>query len=271
MSSSQAPQSYLLSFDPINHSRSSKNRVENCSDFCALLHDSDHIFRRSLLKSLARPVTPYQALWRIKLSRAILVFQSDQAKKTGPLERDSMYGLVNEGIRDMVVAMAGTEAWESISQEAGVDSAGFEPLCPYDDSLTYKLVDLVSRRFELAPEDVLRRYGRYWITYTATQGYGEIMLLFGSDFRSCLENLNRMHGHMGAMMPQLSPPRFQLEVRGPTDWLVHYYSHRHGLGPMVTGLLEGLAEKYKERVSIRHITKGTRSDHDEFEVSFEPA
>jgi hypothetical protein len=179
-----------------------------------------------------------------------------------------MYGLVNEGIRDMVVTLAGSDVWESISRDAGIDSGGFETLCPYDDSITYKLVELVSNRLDVPQEEVLRRYGKYWITYTAAQGYGEMMLLFGTDFRSCLVNLNRMHGHMGGMMPKLSPPRFQVEEITPEHWVVHYYSHRQGLGPMVTGLLEGLAEKYGETISVLQVPKGTRSDHDEFEVSF---
>jgi hypothetical protein len=167
----------------------------------------------------------------------------------------------------MVLAMAGTDLWEAISRDAEIDSGGFEALCPYDDSLTYKLVDLVSKRLNLPAEEVLRRYGKYWITYTATQGYGELMQLFGTDFHSCLTNLNRMHGHMGAMMPKLSPPRFRVDARDAQSMVVHYYSQREGLGPMVVGLLEGLAERYGERISIVHIPKGARSDHDEFEVS----
>jgi hypothetical protein len=72
---------------------------------------------------------------------------------------------------------------------------------------------------------------------------------------------------MGAMMPKLSPPRFRVEEEKPSKLIVHYYSHRQGLSPMVVGLLEGLADKYGEKVSIRHIPRGSRSDHDEFEVS----
>lgn len=178
-----------------------------------------------------------------------------------------MYGLVNEGIREMVISVAGSDTWESMCQEVGIAPEGFETLCPYDDSLTYRLVDVTSKRLNIPYDEVLRRYGHYWIAFTAEQGYGEIMRLFGTDFRTCLENLNRMHAHMGAMMPQLSPPRFRVEASSPHDWIVHYYSLREGLGPMVHGLLEGLALKYNERASIKRISKGIRSDHDEFEVS----
>lgn len=181
-----------------------------------------------------------------------------------------MYGMINDGIRDMVVSMGGADAWGSITNDLNIEPEGFEPLCPYDDSITYKLVELISKRFDISQDEVLRRYGRHWITYTASQGYGEIMTLFGTDFRSCLRNLNLMHAHMGVMMPKLSPPRFHVEEIYLNHIVVHYYSHRQGLDPMVTGLLEGLAEKYHESISVRCVPRGMRSDHDEFEVSFIP-
>ena len=180
-----------------------------------------------------------------------------------------MYGLVNEGIRELVISLAGSEAWASMCEEAGVEVDGFEPLCPYHDSLTYRLVELASQKLNLPVDVVLHKYGHYWVTYTAEQGYGDIMNLFGSDFRTCLTNLNRMHAHMGAMMPALHPPRFHVDASSSSEMVVHYLSHRPGLAPMVEGLLEGLAHKFGERISIRHIPKGTRSDHDEFEVQLQ--
>lgn len=179
-----------------------------------------------------------------------------------------MYGLVNEGFRELVIQLSGIGMWEEICQEAGIQPEGFEPLCPYHDSLTYKLVELTSQKLRLPANDLLTRYGYYWITYTAESGYGEIMRLFGSDFHSCLMNLNRMHANMGAMMPQLSPPRFTVESPNAQHILVHYYSHRPGLAPMVLGLLQGLADKYGNTVEIEHTPKGQRSDHDEFLVRF---
>ena len=44
-----------------------------------------------------------------------------------------MYGLVNEGIRELVISLAGPKMWASMCEEAGVEPEGFEPLCPYHD------------------------------------------------------------------------------------------------------------------------------------------
>lgn len=180
-----------------------------------------------------------------------------------------MYGLVNEGIRDLVVSVAGPEAWAAICSDAGIPPEGFEPLCPYDDSLTYKLVGLVSQKLNLSAEEVLIKFGEEWITYTAENGYGELLKIFGTNFRGCLTNLNKMHAHMGSMMPSLAPPQFQVELTGETEMIVHYFSKRDGLAPMVVGLLQGLAKKFGENITLQHIPKGTRSDHDEFTVRIE--
>lgn len=177
-----------------------------------------------------------------------------------------MYGLVNEGFRELVLSLGGPEMWASMCAEVGIEPEGFEPLCPYHDSLTYKLVDLACQRLALPTDELLRRYGHYWVTYTAEQGYGEIMNLFGIDLRTCLANLNRMHAHMGAMMPALHPPRFTVEDANESGMTLHYFSSRPGLAPMVEGILEGLAEKFGETISIRHIPRGERCDHDIFEI-----
>ena len=179
-----------------------------------------------------------------------------------------MYGLVNEGFRELVVQLAGADAWEALCKEINLEPEGFQPLCPYDDSITYKLVHLASAKLQLSTEELLTRYGHHWISYTAENGYGDVMRLFGPDLRTCLANLNRMHAHMGAMMPALSPPRFNVESVNDNELLVHYHSHRAGLAPMVRGLLQGMADKYGDTISIQHTPKGEGSDHDQFLVRF---
>jgi hypothetical protein len=77
-----------------------------------------------------------------------------------------------------------------------------------------------------------------------------------------------MHGHMGAMMPKLNPPRFRVEDTASDQIIVHYYSHREGLAPMVIGLLDGLARRFGDQVVIYHQTKASLSDHDEFDIRF---
>ncbi len=179
-----------------------------------------------------------------------------------------MYGMINQALKELVESHSGARVWGEICESAGVSSEDFDSLLPYEDSLTYRLVGLTSEKLGLSASEILRMFGLHWVSFTAHQGYGEMMALFGRDLRTCLKNLNRMHGHMGAMMPDLHPPRFVVEEKNSESLTLHYYSTRHGLAPLVVGIIEGLAQKFREPITVRHIPKGECSDHDEFNVVF---
>jgi hypothetical protein len=182
-----------------------------------------------------------------------------------------MYGLIHQGLKDMVCSSYGEQVWREICEQVNRSSVDFDPLRPYPDSETLQIIDATAKRLNISVEQVLHRFGRYWIKYTAAEGYGPILDLLGQSFRSCISNLNRMHGHMGVMMPNLQPPRFTVDEHNHDHITVHYHSTRVGLAPMVSGLLEGLSERFEEPVVIEYIPKGIRSDHDEFDVFFRPA
>lgn len=179
-----------------------------------------------------------------------------------------MYGILNQALKEVVLSQGGERVWSDICAVVGVSAEDFEFLVPYDDSVTYRLVDVASDTLGLSREEILQMLGRHWVTFTAQQGYGEMMALFGRDLRTCLKNLNRMHGHMGAMMPDLHPPRFIVDDKGPDHITLHYHSNREGLAPVVTGILEGLAEKFQENIQISYVTKEQGLGHDEFEILF---
>jgi Haem-NO-binding len=177
-----------------------------------------------------------------------------------------MYGMVNMAVRSLIVDRFGESVWQDIRRKAGVEVDEFVAMNTYPDAVTYSVVGAASETLDIPADQLLFAFGEYWVTYTAAEGYGEIMDFFGRDFRTCLKNLNGLHTHMGSVMPHLNPPRFTVEETGPDTLRVHYHSTRKGLGPMVTGLLSGLAKKHNVKVAIEHIPAGTRSDHDEFEL-----
>lgn len=180
-----------------------------------------------------------------------------------------MYGLVNQAIRDLIIKNYGESKWEQICTILKISPEEFIPIQSYPDELTFDILKTSSELLNISNERLLNELGDYWITFTADEGYGDLMAMFGRDFRSCLNNLNRMHSHIGAMMPELNPPRFIINELGPNKILVHYYSIREGLAPMVIGLLHGLARKFGNKIQIIHFEKGQRSNHDEFEVTLD--
>ena len=178
-----------------------------------------------------------------------------------------MYGLVNRAVRDLVILKSNLETWNEICEEAGIAVTDFTAMDTYPDAVTYDLVRVISSKLNMGAADVLRAFGRHWILYTAKEGYGEILSMFGQDFETCVRNLNSMHARMGAMMPHLVPPRFVVTKIGDSANLrVEYHSKRLGLGPMVLGLLEGLAERFMIQVEIEFNPSSGNQAPDLFDV-----
>jgi len=172
-----------------------------------------------------------------------------------------MYGLINMAIKQLVIDHYGSEGWQEVKTRASVKEEYFELLTVYDDSITYNLVKGASEVTGKTPGEVLQLFGKYWVTYASQAGYEPLLKLFGPNFKDCLVNLNRMHEHMGAMMPGLIPPEFEISKEiSNTEFELIYKSQRSGLGPMVTGLLEALAMRYGiQNLELKEISQESNS------------
>jgi hypothetical protein len=164
-----------------------------------------------------------------------------------------MYGMVNKAIRDLIVEGFGEPRWIEIADHVGVDHH-FISMQGYDDKVTYDLVSRASELLDVPSDELLRQFGSYWIRFTASEGYGSLISLFGETLGEFLEHLgNDLHARVALTMPDLHPPEFHTEKLSETLFRVHYSSHRVGLKPMVHGVLEGLALRFDENVEVTHI------------------
>jgi hypothetical protein len=183
-----------------------------------------------------------------------------------------MYGLVNQGVQDLVVQLGGDELWATIKQRAGVDFEAFVAMDVYSDDITERLVMAASETLELSPAEVLRAFGKHWILYTGRKGYGAVFETMGRTLPEFLGNLDAMHARLSLSMPHLEPPSFVCEQSGPDQIRLEYWSHRTGLAAMVVGLIEGLGEVFALDVHIKQtLSKDDGVDHDEFLIETEHA
>jgi hypothetical protein len=67
-----------------------------------------------------------------------------------------------------------------------------------------------------------------------------------------LVNLPNFHKRIVLMFPHLRPPEFECTDVKAVSLRLHYHSHRRGLAPFVTGLLEGLGEMFRPPVTVKH-------------------
>lgn len=180
-----------------------------------------------------------------------------------------MYGLVNKAIEQMVCAQFGADIWETIKRRAEVDTTAFFAMDHYSDDVTYRLVGAASSVLGLPADEVLRAFGRYWTLYTASEGYGELLRLTGDSLRDFLLNLDNMHARVGLSYPHLRPPSFQCTDVTEHALMLHYFSERDGLAPMVVGLLDGLAARFATPIHVEQIAdRAAGAEHDIFLITF---
>lgn len=181
-----------------------------------------------------------------------------------------MYGLVNQAVREMVLARYGEQAWERIRSEAGSDDV-FVGMEQYPDELTVALVGAASRVLGAPPGTVLRMFGEYWVDYTGA-AYGDLFRMSGATLVEFARNLNSLHTRVAHLMPELRPPSFAVTDERPGEFRLHYHSTRPGLQAMLVGLMQGLGKRFGTVVEVEHVcATADGADHDEFVVRYRPA
>jgi predicted hydrocarbon binding protein len=135
----------------------------------------------------------------------------------------------------------------------------------YPDELTYKLVGAASEVLGISADDALTAFGEFWVLYTGNAGYGDIMEMAGGNLRDFLFNLDNLHTRVGQSFTKLRPPSFRFDVIDDDVLRMHYLTERAGLCPMVIGLLNGLAKRFKSELAIEHDRcKRNGAEHCEF-------
>jgi Haem-NO-binding len=182
-----------------------------------------------------------------------------------------MFGLVNKGLEDMVCSQYGEETWEKIKSQADVEIEAFISMDSYPDDITYRLVDAASVVMEMPATDILEAFGKYWLLFTASEGFGSLMEMAGDNLPEFLQNLDNLHARVGLSFPELQPPSFLCSDLEQESLKLHYYSDRPGLTPMVVGMLKGLGEKFDTDVDIQLTNSKERgNDHQELSIGHKP-
>lgn len=172
-----------------------------------------------------------------------------------------MYGLVNQGLEQMLRRDFGDDAWYAIKQEAGVSNEFFVSHDSYPDEVTYALVAAASRYTGADSNALLESFGVFWVTVTAPEGYGVLMDAGGRTLREFFQNLPALHTRVGMSFPALQPPRFASRTLDSRRMELCYWSHRAGLVPFVVGLIRGLALRFGETVSIESGGEAEQGGH----------
>lgn len=160
-----------------------------------------------------------------------------------------MLGLINDCAEQLVITKFGLDAWHAIKASAGctVKDYGFEQHGAYPDSATVDIVVAAADALSVTVDDVLELFGQFFIEYTISKGYDNLLRCQGSTLRLWLSNLNAMHDHLQSSLPAGNFPVFWCEdcVDVEGSIILHYYSIRGALlGGVVVGIVKEVANVY---------------------------
>jgi hypothetical protein len=164
-----------------------------------------------------------------------------------------MYGMIHRAIYELLAAHHSESEWESLKAVLNINPDGMIGTLVYPDAQTIQLVEESAMLLRIAPDEFLRRLGRFWITFAEQGPYRHILDFTGKDLPSFIRGLDLMHQAVVTAMPQANVPSFTLVEDGPEALTVDYRSGREGLEPFVAGLFQGLLDRFDHAGSVAHI------------------
>ncbi|XP_077998741.1 guanylate cyclase soluble subunit beta-2-like, partial [Glandiceps talaboti] len=128
-------------------------------------------------------------------------------------------------------------------KQAQIDeSNSFVTYQHYDDVITFKIVGAVSEVLGLDTSVVLEVFGEYFMEYVIRLGYGNLLRTLGHDLKSFLEGLDFLHFvYLKMTFKEMDAPSFRCSETEDGTLLLHYYSNRKGLEPIVVGVVKAAA------------------------------
>jgi heme-NO-binding protein len=178
-----------------------------------------------------------------------------------------MDGLVTKALDNVIRARLADAEYREVLRAAGVEGKTFVAGEVYPDELTSTLVSAAARALATTPAGILEMVGEHWVEFAIREGYGRFLTTAGRTFRDVLMNLDRMHEKISLIYPHLQQPTFWTTEVADDSLVLHYMSARHGLAPLVIGIVRGLAKMHHVRVGIDHRARRAEgAQHDEFVI-----
>jgi hypothetical protein len=168
-----------------------------------------------------------------------------------------MKGIMFNLLEEVVVHERGAAAWDDILDAAAAGGA-YTSLGSYPDEELFRLLAAATPARN-APGTGVRWFGRSAMPLLARRYPG-----FFSEHRSTrsfLLTLNRIiHTEVRKIYPGADVPDFDFEGLSADDQLILGYHSKRKLCGLAEGLIEGAADHYAERVSIRQTLCMLRGD-----------
>ncbi|KAI1724170.1 adenylate and guanylate cyclase catalytic domain-containing protein [Ditylenchus destructor] len=166
-----------------------------------------------------------------------------------------MYGWIHESCRQLVSRKYGRDTWLKILEISGFEEGDENEINRfYPDEETFRLIEAISSTIGMSIEEVWEAYGGFLIQYTMETGWDEMLRAMSPDLEGFLGGLDSLHYFIDHVVYRTKQKgaAFRCESGPEGSILLHYYSRRNGLYPIVKGVIREVARRiYDTEVTIK--------------------
>uniref|UniRef100_A0AC34Q941 Guanylate cyclase n=1 Tax=Panagrolaimus sp. JU765 TaxID=591449 RepID=A0AC34Q941_9BILA len=159
----------------------------------------------------------------------------------------------------MVVRNYSHDVWLQILEQANLQEKREKILNHYyHDNITYDIVNIISNLTKIPKDQVWESFGTFFVGYVMEVGWDELLRSFSPTLRGFLENLNSMHYFIDHFVykADLRGPTFRCEKGDNDSIILHYFTYRLGIYPIVKGIIKEIAKRiYNIEVQISVLAK----------------
>ncbi|WP_425041240.1 heme NO-binding domain-containing protein [Primorskyibacter sp. S187A] len=163
-----------------------------------------------------------------------------------------MHGLINRAIQSFYRDTYGRQAWSDIVRALELPFSEFEPMLHYDASLTYAMLDEMSRALDKPCEVVLEDLGTYLVSHPNLESLRRLLRFGGVSFVDFLHSLDDLPGRARLAVEDLELPDLELREHGGRNFSLTCHSHGNGFGYVLVGILRALADDYGALIFLEH-------------------
>uniref|UniRef100_A0A7I4Z4G6 guanylate cyclase n=1 Tax=Haemonchus contortus TaxID=6289 RepID=A0A7I4Z4G6_HAECO len=178
-----------------------------------------------------------------------------------------MFGWIHESFRQLVNRKYGREVWLKIVEMAKFEEGTESEIAHYyNDIETMRLVNAMANIIGIPVEEVWEAYGGFLIQFTMETGWDELLRAMARDLEGFLDSLDSLHYFIDHVVYQtkLRGPSFRCEPQPDGTLLLHYYSKRSGLYPIVKGVVREVARRIYDTEVVMKVQERKQEHLDAF-------
>uniref|UniRef100_A0AC35UGA1 Guanylate cyclase n=1 Tax=Rhabditophanes sp. KR3021 TaxID=114890 RepID=A0AC35UGA1_9BILA len=157
-----------------------------------------------------------------------------------------MFGWIHMSLLILVTRKYSRETWLKILEIAKFDEGTEAEISHYyKDEDTMRIVNAMATVIKIPVEEVWEAYGGFLIQFTMETGWDELLRAMASDLEGFLDSLDSLHYFIDHVVyrTKLKGPSFRCETLKDGTLVLHYYSKRSGLYPIVKGVVREVARR----------------------------